>query len=123
MTATPTEAFNARELAPRVESSLRVADRVCGRHNCPHLCILEPPAQLGFHAVSNYSLIHAKDIPGIPITAPLTGPSTERPAYSRQPIAELPALDIMKADIHVLEADAGGLQESRPAELTVEAAP
>ena len=29
----------------------------------------------------------------------------------------------MKADIHVLEADAGGLQEGRPAELTVEAAP
>ena len=32
MTATPTEAFNARELAPRVESSLRIADRVYGRH-------------------------------------------------------------------------------------------
>ena len=30
--ATPTEAFNARELAPRVESSLRIADRVYGRH-------------------------------------------------------------------------------------------
>ena len=43
--------------------------------------------------------------------------------YLRQAIAELPALDIMKADIYVLEADAGGLQEGRPAELTVEAAP
>ena len=43
--------------------------------------------------------------------------------YSGQPIAELPALDVMKADIHVLEADAGGLTEGRPAELTVEAAP
>lgn len=43
--------------------------------------------------------------------------------FSRQPIAELPALDIMKADINVLEADAGGLEEGRPAELTVEAAP
>jgi HlyD family secretion protein len=43
--------------------------------------------------------------------------------YSRQPIAELPALDVMKAEIHVLEADAGGLEEGRPAELVVEAAP
>ncbi|MGI9430776.1 MAG: efflux RND transporter periplasmic adaptor subunit [Myxococcota bacterium] len=43
--------------------------------------------------------------------------------YSGQAIAELPALDVMKADIHVLEADAGGLSEGRPATLTVEAAP
>ena len=43
--------------------------------------------------------------------------------YSRQPIAELPALDVMKAEIYVLEADAGGLEEGRPAELVVEAAP
>ena len=43
--------------------------------------------------------------------------------YSQQAIAELPALDIMKADIHVLEADAGGLAEGRSATLTVEAAP
>jgi len=41
--------------------------------------------------------------------------------YSQQAIAELPALDIMKADIHVLEADAGGLEEGRPATLVVEA--
>ena len=34
MTATPTEAFNARELAPGVESSLKIADRVYGRHSC-----------------------------------------------------------------------------------------
>ncbi len=43
--------------------------------------------------------------------------------FSRQPIAELPALDLMKADIYVLEADAGGLEEGRPAELVVEASP
>ena len=41
--------------------------------------------------------------------------------YSRQPIAELPALDIMKAEIFVLEADAGGLKEGLQAELVVEA--
>ena len=42
--------------------------------------------------------------------------------FSQQPIAELPALDTMKADIHVLEADAGGLEEGKSATLVVEAA-
>ena len=44
MTATPTEAFNARELAPRVESSLRIADRVYGRHRQTPRGRLDHPA-------------------------------------------------------------------------------
>jgi multidrug efflux pump subunit AcrA (membrane-fusion protein) len=43
--------------------------------------------------------------------------------HSRQTIAEIPQLQQMKADVYVLEADAGGLQEGIPAEIVVEAHP
>ncbi len=43
--------------------------------------------------------------------------------YPRMTIAEIPQLDRMKADVYVLEADAGGLREGMPAEVTVEAHP
>ena len=43
--------------------------------------------------------------------------------YSRMPIAEIPQLQRMKADVYVLEADAGGLREGMAAEIRVEAHP
>jgi hypothetical protein len=43
--------------------------------------------------------------------------------YSRMTIAEIPQLESMKADVYVLEADAGGLREGMPAEVIVEAHP
>ena len=43
--------------------------------------------------------------------------------YGSEPIAELPALDEMEAEVHVLEADAGGLAEGRPATVIVEGRP
>ena len=44
-------------------------------------------------------------------------------AYPRMPIAEIPQLQRMKADVYVLEADAGGLREGMPAQIVVEAHP
>lgn len=43
--------------------------------------------------------------------------------YGRQPIAELPSLEKMHAEVHVLEADAGDLREGARADIVVEAAP
>lgn len=43
--------------------------------------------------------------------------------HGRQTIAEIPQLEIMKANVYVLEADAGGLREGMPAEVSVEAHP
>jgi len=43
--------------------------------------------------------------------------------YSRMTIAEIPQLESMKADVYVLEADAGGLREGMPAAVVVEAHP
>lgn len=43
--------------------------------------------------------------------------------YGRHPIAELPALDEMEAEVFVLEADAGGLVAGLPATLVVEGRP
>ena len=43
--------------------------------------------------------------------------------YGSEPIAELPALDEMEAEVHVLEADAGGLAEGRPATVIIEGRP
>lgn len=43
--------------------------------------------------------------------------------HGRQTIAEIPQLDAMKANVYVLEADAGGLREGMPAEVVVEAHP
>jgi len=43
--------------------------------------------------------------------------------HQRQTIAEIPQLERMKADVYVLEADAGGLRGGTPAEIIVEAHP
>lgn len=43
--------------------------------------------------------------------------------WNGQPLAEIPDLSAMKAEVFVLEADAGGLKTDRPATLTVESAP
>ena len=43
--------------------------------------------------------------------------------HQRQTIAEIPQLNAMKADVYVLEADAGGLRASTPAQIVVEAHP
>jgi len=43
--------------------------------------------------------------------------------HSRMTIAEIPQLDQMKANVYVLEADAGGLSEGVATEITVEAHP
>ena len=43
--------------------------------------------------------------------------------WSGQPIAELPDLDIMEAEVYVLEADAGGLEPGKTALVVVEAHP
>jgi multidrug efflux pump subunit AcrA (membrane-fusion protein) len=43
--------------------------------------------------------------------------------YPRMTIAEIPQLQSMKADVYVLEADAGGLRAGIPAEVIVEAHP
>jgi multidrug efflux pump subunit AcrA (membrane-fusion protein) len=43
--------------------------------------------------------------------------------WNGQPLAEIPDLSAMKAEVFVLEADAGGLKTGRPATLTVESAP
>jgi HlyD family secretion protein len=43
--------------------------------------------------------------------------------FSSMPLAEIPDLSTMEAEVYVLEADAGGLAVGRPATLTVEAAP
>ncbi|HEV8580807.1 MAG TPA: HlyD family efflux transporter periplasmic adaptor subunit [Thermoanaerobaculia bacterium] len=43
--------------------------------------------------------------------------------WNGQPLAEIPDLSTMKAEVYVLEADAGGLKAGRPATLAVESAP
>src|SRR6185295_12095544 len=43
--------------------------------------------------------------------------------WNGQPLAEIPDLSAMQAEVYVLEADAGGLKPGRPATLTVESAP
>ena len=43
--------------------------------------------------------------------------------WNSQPLAEIPDLSRMKAEVYVLEADAGGLKPGRPAAVTVESAP
>ncbi|HEV2856740.1 MAG TPA: HlyD family efflux transporter periplasmic adaptor subunit [Thermoanaerobaculia bacterium] len=43
--------------------------------------------------------------------------------WNGQPLAEIPDLSTMEAEVYVLEADAGGLKPGRPATLTVESAP
>jgi HlyD family secretion protein len=43
--------------------------------------------------------------------------------FSSMPLAEIPDLSTMEAEVYVLEADAGGLAVGRPATLAVEAAP
>ena len=43
--------------------------------------------------------------------------------WNGQPLAEIPDLSTMQAEVYVLEADAGGLKPGRPATLTVESAP
>ena len=50
---------------------------------------------------------------------PVVGMQVQR----RQTIAEIPQLESMKANVYVLEADAGGLRENTHAELVVEAHP
>jgi HlyD family secretion protein len=43
--------------------------------------------------------------------------------WNGQPLAEIPDLSAMRAEVYVLEADAGGLKPGRPAALVVESAP
>jgi multidrug efflux pump subunit AcrA (membrane-fusion protein) len=43
--------------------------------------------------------------------------------HQRQTIAEIPQLNSMKANVYVLEADAGGLRANTPAQIIVEAHP
>lgn len=43
--------------------------------------------------------------------------------FWRQPVAEIPQLEAMKAIVYVLEADAGGVRPGIPAEVTLEAHP
>ncbi len=43
--------------------------------------------------------------------------------WTGQPLAEIPDLSTMKAEVYVLEADAGGLKPGRPATVVVESAP
>jgi len=43
--------------------------------------------------------------------------------WNGQPLAEIPDLSRMEAEVFVLEADAGGLTPGRPATVTVESAP
>lgn len=43
--------------------------------------------------------------------------------WNSQPLAEIPDLSRMRAEVYVLEADAGGLKPGRPATVTVESAP
>lgn len=43
--------------------------------------------------------------------------------WNGQPLAEIPDLSTMQAEVYVLEADAGGLKPGRPATVTVESAP
>lgn len=43
--------------------------------------------------------------------------------YSGNPVAEIPDLSRMQAEVYVLEADAGGLAEGKPAQVRLEARP
>lgn len=43
--------------------------------------------------------------------------------WNGQPLAEIPDLSTMAAEVYVLEADAGGLKPGKPATVTVESAP
>ncbi|HXI14624.1 MAG TPA: HlyD family efflux transporter periplasmic adaptor subunit [Thermoanaerobaculia bacterium] len=43
--------------------------------------------------------------------------------FSGRPIAEIPELGVMKAEVYVLEADAGGVAEGQKAEVRVDSAP
>ena len=43
--------------------------------------------------------------------------------WNGQPLAEIPDLSAMQAEVYVLEADAGGLKPGRPATVAVESAP
>ncbi len=43
--------------------------------------------------------------------------------WSGQPLADIPRLDAMEAEVFVLEADAGGLEPGQPAEVRLEAYP
>lgn len=58
----------------------------------------------------------------------LAGNSDEAPQVGQivwrgQPLAEIPQLDRMKAEVYVLEADAGGLEEGMAANVVLEAHP
>jgi len=74
------------------------------------------------------------DLAGLEIRAPHDGifvltnergdlPVVGMMVYSRMTIAEIPQLESMKADVYVLEADAGGLREGMSAQVVVEAHP
>ena len=43
--------------------------------------------------------------------------------WNGQPLAEIPDLSAMEAEVYVLEADAGGLKAGKPATVAVESAP
>ena len=43
--------------------------------------------------------------------------------WNGQPLAEIPDLSTMEAEVYVLEADAGGLKAGKPATVAVESAP
>ncbi len=43
--------------------------------------------------------------------------------WSGTPLAEIPELDVMKAEVFVLEADAGGVREGQVAKITLESLP
>lgn len=72
-------------------------------------------ASLQIRAPHDGIFVLTNEMGGIPVVGMMV--------YSRMSIAEIPQLQRMKADVYVLEADAGGLREGMPAEILVEAHP
>ncbi len=50
-------------------------------------------------------------------------PTVGQVAFGSQPIAEIPQLGVMKAQVYVLEADAGGVAVGTPAQIVLDAHP
>lgn len=50
-------------------------------------------------------------------------PKVGETVWKGQPLAEIPRMDAMEAEVYVLEADAGGLAVGLPADVTVESRP
>ena len=88
------------------------------------------------HKKAELTISHAKEaLQKMEITAPHDGifvlrrnwrgelPKLGQAMWPGQPVAEIPLLDAMEAEVYVLEIDGSGLAEKQPADVVIEARP